>query len=433
VDLELTEDQKELQASVRAFLERECPPGLVRRVVESRIGIFPPASSVGRSPFEQSEPRGSDGEGEHGVASKEVVELFGKMAELDWPAISVPTEYGGLGLGPVEVAIVAEQLGRVVAPGPLLSTISQFVPGILTAEGLLDREVILRALATGSLKGTAALFSRPARLAEAFVGVVATPVGGGFVLSGVKDYVMEASLVDEVLVFAGLAGGRGEAGSGLVLLVPRAELSVEPVNSLDASRELARVSMEGLMVESSRLVAEDDGALRLLETVTAHGAAAMAAEIVGTCQAIFEMVLAHLSTREQFGVKIGSFQAMKHKAADMYIAIESARALAYFAAAALAEGDDRAALAVSMAKAAAGDCQELVAEQGIQCLGGIGYTWEHDMHLFVKRAKTSALLFGTAAEHRQRVASLIGLRGSSGLGAAGAAPELDGAQAPVPG
>jgi alkylation response protein AidB-like acyl-CoA dehydrogenase len=131
--------------------------------------------------------------------------------------------------------------------------------------------------------------------------------------------------------------------------------------------------------------------------------------MVGTCQAIFDTVLAYVGQREQFGVKVGSFQAVKHKLANMYVALESARATAYFAAAAIAEGDERRDVAVAMAKAGAGDCQKLVTQDGIQLLGGIGYTWEHDMHLYVKRAKAGAALFGTASEHLEDLAGLLGL------------------------
>ena len=134
-----------------------------------------------------------------------------------------------------------------------------------------------------------------------------------------------------------------------------------------------------------------------------------ALETVGTCQSIFDLALDHAKTREQFGVPIGSFQAIKHKFADMLVALERARATCYFAALTIAEDDDRRALATSMAKAAAGDCQRLVAQEGIQILGGIGYTWEHDMHLYVKRAKAGDALLGTAGRHRLKVADLIGL------------------------
>jgi alkylation response protein AidB-like acyl-CoA dehydrogenase len=137
--------------------------------------------------------------------------------------------------------------------------------------------------------------------------------------------------------------------------------------------------------------------------------AALSAELVGTCSAIFEIALQYAKDREQFGVKIGSFQAMKHKFADMFVALEAARATSYFAAVAIAEDDPRRSLAASMAKALAGDASRRIAQEGIQSLGGIGYTWEHDMHLYVKRAMSSAALLGSAEQHRERVAALLGV------------------------
>ena len=137
--------------------------------------------------------------------------------------------------------------------------------------------------------------------------------------------------------------------------------------------------------------------------------AALTLEMVGTCQTIFDVALAYAKEREQFGVPIGSFQAIKHKFADMLVALERARATSYFAAATIAEGDHRRSLAVAMAKAAAGDAQRLIAKEGIQIMGGIGYTWEHDMHLYVKRAKAGDALLGTSSDHRAQVARMIGL------------------------
>jgi alkylation response protein AidB-like acyl-CoA dehydrogenase len=136
---------------------------------------------------------------------------------------------------------------------------------------------------------------------------------------------------------------------------------------------------------------------------------ALALETVGACQTIFDISLDYAKQREQFGVPIGSFQVIKHKFADMLIALERARATGYFAALTIAEDDPRRAVATSMAKAAAGDAQRLLAKEGIQIHGGIGYTWEHDMHLLVRRVKANASLFGTAAEHRGSVAAAIGL------------------------
>jgi len=146
-----------------------------------------------------------------------------------------------------------------------------------------------------------------------------------------------------------------------------------------------------------------------LRRVVEEATTALALETVGACQSIFDITLEFVKHREQFGVPVGSFQAVKHKFADMLIALERARATGYFAALTIAEDDERRALAVASAKATAGDCARFLAKEGIQLHGGIGYTWEHDMHLYVRRVRANAALFGTAAHHRAEVARLIGL------------------------
>jgi alkylation response protein AidB-like acyl-CoA dehydrogenase len=177
------------------------------------------------------------------------------------------------------------------------------------------------------------------------------------------------------------------------------EMQAHPVDNLDKTRPVSRID-----VVRTEIVGPIDEA-KVLDEATA----ALALEMVGTCQAIFDMTLEYAKSREQFGVPIGSFQAIKHKLVDCYVALSRARACAYFAAATVAEDDPRRPLAVSMAKAAAGDAQRLICQEAIQIHGGIGYTWEHDLHLYVKRAKTGEAFLGTAVDHRQRVAKLINL------------------------
>jgi alkylation response protein AidB-like acyl-CoA dehydrogenase len=189
-------------------------------------------------------------------------------------------------------------------------------------------------------------------------------------------------------------------------VVPGAVVEAAPVESLDATRRISTLSFSGVDVSDDRRLSGGSSAIAhaLEEAVVA-----LAAETVGACQSIFDVALEHAKTRVQFDVPIGAFQAVKHKFADMLIAVERARALTWFAALTIAEHDERRALAAAMAKAAAGDCQRLVVQEGIQTMGGIGYTWEHDMHLYVKRAKVGDLLLGTGARHRSEVATLLGL------------------------
>jgi alkylation response protein AidB-like acyl-CoA dehydrogenase len=375
VELELSDDQQALQESVRAVLERECPMSLVRSVVE-----------------------------EH----KHAEELWSRMVELDWPALAVPESDGGLGLGFVELAVVCEQLGRVLCPAPFLATATQYVGAVLGAGSEQQRQRFLGAVARDGAVGTLAVAEASGTFEASGISALATPDGDGFVLDGEKHYVFDAEVADEVVVAARLPGTAGEDGIGL-FVVPRGSLDTEPMSGLDASRSYVTVVLDAARVGPDRVLGDPGAAGPVLRRVVQQATVALAAEMVGTCQAIFDIVHAYVQEREQFGVKIGSFQAIKHKLANMFVALESARATAYFAAAAIAESDERLDIAVAMAKASAGDCQKLVAQEGIQCLGGIGYTWEHDMHLYVKRAKAGAALFGTGAEHLERLSHLLGL------------------------
>ena len=375
MELALSDDQQALQDSVRAVLERECPMALVRRVVEE---------------------------------GKDTDELWSRMVELDWPALVVPEAHGGLGLGFVELAVVAEQLGYVLAPAPFLATAAQFVPAVRAAGSDAQRDLFLGAVARDGAVGTLALAEAGGSFDPADIATTATADGDEWLVTGEKHFVFDGSRAEEVVVAARLPGTSGDDGVTL-FVVPGSQVAAEPMSNLDGSRNYATVVLDSVRVGSDRVLGTPGEMAPVVRSIVQEATAALAVEMVGTCQAIFDTVLAYVGEREQFGVKVGSFQAVKHKMANMYVALESARATAYFAAAAIAEGDERRDVAVAMAKAGAGDCQKLVTQEGIQLLGGIGYTWEHDMHLYVKRAKAGAALFGTGAEHLARLAGLLGL------------------------
>jgi len=375
MELELDADQEELRDAVRAVLARECPVALAREVVEK--GVRPDA-------------------------------LWATMTELGWPALTVPEVDGGLGLGFVEAAVVAEELGRALAPGPLLPTATQFLPAVRETGTPEQRRRLLGAVAAGELTGSLAIAEETGSYDPADVAAAAVPDGDGLRITGRKRSVVEGDAVDELVVVVRLAGTVGDAGVTAVV-VPVADVEVEPVRSLDASRRFANVTFEALRVEPERVLGPPGSAATALRRAVEEAAVALALETVGTCQTIFDVTLEYAKQREQFGVPIGSFQAVKHKFADMMVALERARATGYFAALTIAEDDPRRASATSVAKAAAGDCQRLLAKEGIQLHGGIGYTWEHDMHLYVKRVKAAEPLFGGAAWHRARIADRLGL------------------------
>ena len=194
-------------------------------------------------------------------------------------------------------------------------------------------------------------------------------------------------------------------------VVPAAEAGLAAVHSLDASRPLVAATLDHVFVPHDRALGEPGSAASTLGISRAlqEATVGLALETVGTCDALFQLLLAYVKDRKQFGVPIGSFQAVKHKMSNMFLAIERARALCYFAVAAINEDTPNRATAVSMAKAATDDCQSFVGRESIQTFGGIGFTWEHDCHLFVKRAATDGALFGGAAAHSLAVAASLGV------------------------
>jgi len=374
VDLEFTDDQEELRRSVRDFLDRECPTSVARRVVET------------------GEP---------------AADLWEAMVKLDWPALGLPEDCGGLGLSFVEVAVVLEELGAHIAPGPYLATVTQFAPAVREAGTPEQRQRFLGPVAAGAVTGALAVADHPRRWRPSDVTATAEPADGGWVLRGRKPAVLAARDVDEVVVAARTPGPGGAIG---LFVVPGADLVITPEHSLDMSRPLATIDLDGVAVAADReLGRTGEDASAALARAGEEAAVALAVETLGTCQRLFDMVVAYAKERRQFGAPIGSFQAVKHKMADLFVIIERARALTYYAVAALAEDDPRRTMAAAMAKAAADDCQRLVCQDSIQTFGGIGFTWEHDVHLFVKRARTTGSLFGSSAEQRLLVAEQLNL------------------------
>ncbi len=372
MELEFTGEQEELRTSVRSFLEKECPIDVVRAVVET-----------GEAPEK----------------------LWGSMVALDWPALAIPEEYGGIGLTILETAVVVEELGRAVAPGPLLATVTQFAPMVREVGTPEQQQRFLSEVATGALAGAVALADQPRAWALEDVTMTAEPADGGWTLTGHKVGILAAEGTTAIVVVARAGEGMG------AFVVPAAEAGLTPVHSLDASRPLAAATLHGVFVPHDRALGEPGsetstlGISRALQEATVG----LALETVGTCDALFQLVLAYIKDRKQFGVPIGSFQALKHKMSNLFLALERARSLCYFAVAAINENTPTRATAVSMAKAASDDCQNLVGRESIQSLGGIGFTWEHDGHLYVKRAATGGALFGGAAVHSLAVAASLGL------------------------
>ena len=367
MDLEFTDLQLELRDAARNVLEGACPPSLVRGVHE-------------------------------GTATPD--QLWATVCELDWPGLGLPEELGGLAMGVIEVGILVEELGRVAAPGPFLATVTQFAPAVQASASSLR----LADVADGSCTGALAV-AESGRWDPAAISASAEPVDGGWRLRGIKSHVLDGATAHEVVVLA-----RGDRGMG-VFVVPAAAVRASTSPTMDPTMPFATMNLAGATVHGERVLVEpgDPRADEVVAVVLDEATVAMALSTVATCRSIFEATVAYAKDRHQFGRPIGSFQAVKHRLADCFLAVERASALAWFAALTIAEEDPRRQLAVAMAKAATGDCVQLLTRDGLQLHGGIGFTWEHDLHFLLKRAVTGELLFGGAAFHRARAAELMGL------------------------
>jgi len=365
VDFEFDEDQRELQAAAAVLLAKECPPALLREAAEGA-------------------DRG--------------MELWSTMAGVDWPTLAVAAADGGVGASFLELAIVLEQLGTVGDPSPFLATTTQFAPLVAALGDDAQRARFLGAIAADELVGTLALAGAEGGWDARSPAVEAHASPEGWTLHGTASLVFDGDRATEVAVVATTPDGPA------VFVVPATDVGIRRLPCLDGALHLAELTFADVPVPPERLLGapgpatEAAVAAMLDEAVTG-----LALVMVGACQRALDLVIAYVNGREQFGVPIGSFQAVKHKVVDMYVTIERARALGYFAALAIAEDDPRRSLAASMAKAAAGDAQRLVFQHGIQLHGGIGFTWENDVHLYLRRAKAGELLLGGAREHRRRV------------------------------
>ncbi|MGI5460195.1 acyl-CoA dehydrogenase family protein [Streptomyces sp. CA-249302] len=367
-----TEEHTALRSTLRRLLTDKAPSEAVRRSMESDEG---------------HDPR-----------------LWRQMADqLGLHGLSLPQEYGGFGGGPVELGIVLEELGRVLLPSPYFATVA-LAGQALAASG--DDTAMARwlpGIADGSLTGT--LASAEESGSWKIADVAAEAVRGDTAVwrvSGTKMFVIDGHSADLLLVVA-----RSDSGPGLFAVEGTATgVSRTRLETLDPTRRLARVDFDG--VPAVRVGPEGD-ATAYLRTVTDLAAVALAAEQVGGAQACLDASVEYAKTRVQFGRPIGSFQAIKHKCADMLLKVEAARSAAYHALSVAGETPGELPVSAAIAAAYCADAYTHAAKENVQIHGGIGYTWEHDAHLHLKRAKSSEQLFGSPATHRGRLAELVGI------------------------
>jgi alkylation response protein AidB-like acyl-CoA dehydrogenase len=382
VDFGFSAEQEQIRQSARDFLAKECPMTLVRKLMEEEQG--------------------------HSEA------LWKQMAELGWMGLIFPETYGGAGLTHVDLVVVLEEMGRVVMPGPFFATVLLAGVAILEGGSEAQKKALLPGIAAGTLKGTLALLEPSARWDAAGVECEARADGKGYRLSGTKLFVNDALVADKIICAARLAGSGGGAdpAAGITLFVlDRATpgMTVTPLKTMDQTRKLAEVTLADVRIGADAVLGGAGGGWPIIERVMDRGKVALCAEMCGGAQRVLEMSVDYAKVREQFGRPIGSFQAIQHKCANMLVEVESAKSATYYAAWAVANDVAEAPLAAAMAKAYCSDAYRHTAGEGIQVHGGIGFTWEHDMHLYFKRAKSSEVTFGDATWNRELVAQLINL------------------------
>ncbi|MCY4630073.1 MAG: acyl-CoA/acyl-ACP dehydrogenase [bacterium] len=364
--LGFSEDQEELRRFVRQFLEEKSPESAVRELMATEGG------------YDEA--------------------VWRQMAgQLGLQGIAISERHGGGGFTFRELALVLEEMGRALLCAPYFSTVVLAANALSRSGDDAACEELLPAIASGDCIATLAFEEDD----EAH-GAVAVADGTGWRLRGEKSYVLDGHVADVVLVAA-----RSPQGLGLFRCSGDAEgLGRELLPTLDLTRKQARLSFAGTpAVAVGRL---GNGAA-VLDGVLQLAAVALAAEQVGGAQRCLDTAVAYAKERMQFGRPIGSFQAIKHRCADLLLETETARSAAYYAAWCAATGDEDLPVAAAMAKAQCSDAYYRAAAENIQILGGIGFTWEHPAHLYFKRAKASQLMFGDPAHHRARLADLVGL------------------------
>lgn len=376
MDFELDEEQEMLKTSARDFLKKECPKELVRDMMDDPKGYSP--------------------------------KLWRKMADLGWQALILPEQYGGIGMSFLDLAVLLEEMGRALVPGPFVPTVLLAGQPILAAGTEEQKEQFLPKIADGEMVMTLAFMEENGGIEASDISAEAVAAGDGFTISGTKMFVPDAHVADYILCVARTKDGPDkEEGISLFLVDAKSNgIKTEVMETL-TGQKLCKVVFDNVTVPAQNVLGDVDGGWPIMKTVLNQATIAECAWMIGGAQWVLDTSVAYAKEREQFGKPIGSFQAIQHKCANMAIDVEGAVDITYYAAWAVSENDPEIAMAASMAKAWCSDIYTRTAADGIQIHGGIGFTWEHDMHLYFKRAKSSEVTYGDGDYHREKVAEML--------------------------
>jgi len=374
MEFSLNEEQEMLKTMARDFLAKECPKTLVRELMEDEVGHSP--------------------------------ELWKKIAEVGWLGLIFPEEYGGSGMNFRDLTILFEEMGRAMLPGTFFSTLILAGLPILTAGNDEQKKEYLPKIANGEAVFTLAALEEDGDLWPEGIQLKAVRRGEDYIIDGTKLFVPDAKAADYILVAARTKRTANPEEGITLLLVDTTEWGIyaSPLKTMDETRKQYDVVFNNVPVSAKNIIGEVDQGWPILKDMALKATAALCAEMVGGGEWVLETTVNYAKDRMAFGVPIGSFQIVKHKCADMYSALEYARSLMEWAAEAIKDEAPNAATAVSMAKSYCGDAYRQVTDHGVQIHGGIGFTWDHDMHLYFKHARSSDTAFGDSNYHRELIA-----------------------------
>jgi alkylation response protein AidB-like acyl-CoA dehydrogenase len=369
-----SDEQEELRRYARRWLDERCPSPVVRRLMETEEGFDP--------------------------------DHWKDMAAMGWLGMAIPEAHGGAGFGFLEQVVLLEEMGKSVFPSPFFSTVVLGASLVMAVGNEEQKGRILPAIASGDLRMAVATAEPNGRWDPSGIEAQAFRREGGWSLSGAKSFVIDGHTAGLLVVAA-----RTEPGPVTLFLVAgdAAGVTRRRLETMDMTRKLAEVRLSDVEVGEADVLGGVGAGLDALEQLLRVAVVALAAEQVGGAQRCLDMAVDYAKVRHQFGRPIGSFQAIKHKCADMLVQVESARSAAYYAGWAASEGNEELALVAPLAKSYCSEAFYFCAAENIQVHGGIGFTWEHDAHLYFKRAKSSELLFGDPAHHREVLARRLGL------------------------
>jgi len=375
MEFSLNEEQEMLKTMARDFLENECPKTFVREMMEDEVGF--------------------------------TRELWKKMAEVGWLGLVFPEEYGGAGMNFRDFSILCEEMGRALLPGPFIPTVLLAGLPILEAGTEEQKQELLPRIASGDIICTLAALEEDGDFWPQAVQVKATERGNDFILDGTKYFVPYAKGVDYILVAARTRRSADPEDGITLFMVDTSEWGIyaSPLVTMDQTRKQFDVIFNRVAVPASNIIGEVHRGWPILKQAALKATSALCAEMLGGGEWVLETTVSYAKERIAFGVPIGSFQAIKHKCADMFSGLEYARSLMEWSAEAIKENNRASPRAVSMAKSYCGDVYKYVCGEGIQIHGGIGFTWDHDMHLYFKRSRADDTLFGDANHHRELLAS----------------------------